>query len=186
MTRIPPDLPFNGMDARSRAEEVASVATAYGFASVTQLENDPATLDITTMHSLVTGLTDTLNRVAPDTLYVPWPGDAHSDHRVSFEAAVAAAKSFRSPSVRTILAYETLSETNFSINPTILPFRPHRYHDVSSTFAGKHAVLAIYQSELRSHPWPRSIDAIDAQGLLRGSECGAERAEAFVVVRDFQ
>jgi len=184
-TRIPSGTDFGGVDAGARQREIDTIAQTYGFASVQQLPNPPATLDAMPLSELVAQMASAIAAVAPSTLYVPWPGDAHSDHRLSYEAASAATKSFRSSSVTRILAYEALSETNFAINPLVPPFRPNCYHDVSAWFPRKLDILSSWQSEIREHPWPRSLEAATALATLRGSECGASRAEAFAIVREF-
>ena len=43
--------------------------------------------------------------------------------------------------------------------------------------------LEIYKSELMKHPFPRSIKAVKALSLLRGSECGYEAAESFMILK---
>ena len=40
-------------------------------------------------------------------------------------------------------------------------------------------MFKLYKSELKKHPFPRSIKSIKAQSLLRGSESGFKYAEAF-------
>jgi len=185
MTEIPVHTSFNGKDAASRSQEIDAVAAEFSFTTVHELRYAPASLDAHPLSDLVGGVGAVLAEILPTIVYVPWPGDAHSDHRVSFEAGLAASKSFRSPSIKKILAYETLSETNFGIHPLVPAFRPNCYHDVTDTFARKLEILRHWDSELKQHPWPRSDEAVIAQAVLRGTECGAMRAEAFSVIRDF-
>ena len=63
--------------------------------------------------------------IKPSILYLPFPGDAHSDYRCVYDAASSAAKCFRFPSVEKVLVCETPSETEFGISPIELPFRPN-------------------------------------------------------------
>ena len=42
--------------------------------------------------------------------------------------------------------------------------------------------MNIYKSELAKHPFPRSIDVVRANAILRGSQCGFKYAEAFKVI----
>ena len=40
--------------------------------------------------------------------------DAHSDHRFLTEAVISSTKSFRFPSIKNVLTYECISETEFA------------------------------------------------------------------------
>lgn len=184
-TSIPVETSFGGLDGATRQVEIEVVGRAFGFASIQQLPNEPARLDTVPLGDLVRQVQAAIATVAPSTVYVPWPGDAHSDHRLTFEAVVAATKSFRSQTVTQILAYETLSETNFATNPLVPMFRPTRFHDVTGFFSAKLEILGHWTSEVHEHPWPRSETAVTSLATLRGSECGAMYAEAFAVIRDF-
>ena len=87
----------------------------------------------------------------PDIIYLPFFGDAHSDHRILTEAVLASSKTFRAPFVKKILAYETLSETNFSI-PS-LNFKPNVYIDITRFIKTKLKILELYKSEIKKHPF---------------------------------
>lgn len=50
----------------------------------------------------------------PEIIYLPNRSDAHSDHRITFDAVMACTKSFRYPFINKILMYECLSETDFA------------------------------------------------------------------------
>ena len=43
--------------------------------------------------------------------------------------------------------------------------------------------MKIYKSELKTHPFPRSIDSIKSLGILRGSQSGFKYAEAFQLIK---
>jgi LmbE family N-acetylglucosaminyl deacetylase len=172
---------FSESRIREREAEIQRVGEAYGFRSVSQLGFPAARLDGIEMADLVSAIATVLKCVQPEIVYLPFHGDAHSDHRRLFEAATAACKWFRAPSVRRILAYETPSETNFaqpgaSFNPTV-------YRDIEAFLDAKIRVMGIYRSELGEPPHPRSIDGLRALALLRGSEAGCLAAEAFVLIK---
>ena len=95
----------------------------------------------------------------------------------------ACSKWFRYPSVKRVLAYETLSETNFNLNPNAT-FNPNYFIDISEYLERKLEVLAIYRSELGVFPFPRSAEAIRALATYRGSSSGFVAAEAFQLLRE--
>ncbi|MNY13139.1 hypothetical protein D3C86_1462560 [compost metagenome] len=122
--------------------------------------------------------------LAPNRVYLPFPGDVHTDHRYVFDAALACTKWFRYPSVSSVLAYETLSETEFGISPQGPVFSPNYFVDISDHLEGKLEILGRYPSELGLFPFPRSREAVRAQSALRGASVGCNAAEAFMILRE--
>jgi len=145
-----------------------------------------AALDHFPMSSLVGEISKVFSSFAPDEVLLPHPGDAHSDHRVAFEAASACTKWFRYPSVKRVLTYETLSETEFGLNPVGHSFRPNFFVNISDHLDVKLRLLEIYHSELGEHPFPRSPDAVKTLALLRGAQMGVKAAEAYQMLRCFE
>ena len=84
------------------------------------------------------------------------------------------------------MTYETLSETEFGLNPVEKSFRPNLFVDISEQLDSKLKLLAIYESEIGELPFPRSLDAVRAVALLRGSQMGVQAAEAFQILREFE
>ena len=143
-----------------------------------------AELDKLSMSDLVGKISEIIESFQPDELLLPHPGDIHSDHRVTFDCVSAATKWFRYPSVKRVLTYETLSETNFSLSP--YSFDANLFIDISKYLEKKLELLSIYKSELGEHPFPRSLESVAAQALLRGSQRGTNAAEAFQILRQFE
>jgi len=84
------------------------------------------------------------------------------------------------------MTYETLSETEFDLNPLNKGFEPNLYVDIGPFINKKLSLLNIYSSELGQHPFPRSLAAVKSQAILRGAQMGAEAAEAFQVLKEFE
>jgi LmbE family N-acetylglucosaminyl deacetylase len=184
MTAMKKESGYGASDIARRRKEIAAVAKRYGFSGTHELNFATSRLDELPMRELVDAVGAVVRKVAPACLYLPHPGDVHSDHRVAFEATAACAKWFRFPSVKAVLAYETLSETEFSIDPGAAPFRPQRYVDISAQLEKKLEIMALYASELRAFPFPRSEQAVRALAALRGSAAGVNAAEAFMVLKE--
>ena len=117
----------------------------------------------------------------PEEVLIPHRGDVHTDHRVVFDAASACCKWFRYPSVRRVLAYETISETEFGLSNNS-GFQPNFYMDISDFLERKLELLDIYNSELEEFPFPRSKENIRALATIRGSRAGFKAAEAFALI----
>lgn len=169
---------------RRRQEEISAVSSAYRFATTTLLGFRAGRLDEHPLADVVDRVGGVLDRISPDVLYLPHRADAHSDHRISFTAAVAAAKVFRRPSLARILSYETISETELVPAGSSDPFRPEFFVDIQEELETKLSILSRYEGEILPPPFPRSLDAVRAQALLRGGQCGCLAAEAFMVLRD--
>ena len=95
-----------------------------------------------------------------------------------FDAAVACTKWFRYPSIKHVLSYETVSETEFSLSNEVC-FKPNIFIDISDYLDVKIDILKIYHSEIGEHPFPRSIDTLKALATWRGANGGYNAAEAF-------
>ena len=143
-----------------------------------------AELDRIPMNILVGKISEVFADFQPDEVLLPYPGDVHSDHRVTFEAASACTKWFRYPSVKRVLAYETPSETDFGIDPRDSGFMPNVFVDIGGQLERKIELMKIYASEMGEFPFPRSEKALRALAQLRGSQAGLEAAEAFMLLRE--
>jgi LmbE family N-acetylglucosaminyl deacetylase len=169
-----------------REKEITAVAEAFGFSSVTRLGFPTTSLDTVSKSKLIDGMGKVFEEVVPVTVYVPFPGDAHSDHRQTFEAASACCKNFRYPSVRKVIACEISSETDFGLDPTETSFRPNLFVDITTYLNEKIRIMETYDGEMRASPFPRSGEAIRALATLRGSQAGCAAAEAFMILREIR
>lgn len=78
---------------------------------------------------------------------------------------------------------ETLSETDFAQSAGG-GFIPNLFVDVSKQFERKLQILKVYESELKTHPFPRSEKNIEALATLRGASAGCNYAESFVLLKE--
>lgn len=168
-----------------RETEIARVAAAIGFAEVFNLRLAPAQLDRMPMGEIVARFATVFKEFLPEEILVPNRDDVHTDHRIVFDAAAACSKWFRHPSVRRVLSYETLSETEFGLSPDGA-FRPNSFVDISDYVERKLEIMSFYASEVGAFPFPRSLEAIRALAELRGSTSGCRAAEAFQLLRERQ
>jgi len=142
-----------------------------------------AELDQIPTSELIGKISEVFVRFQPEEVLLPHAFDIHSDHRVVFDAAAACTKWFRYPSVKRVLAYETVSETDFILKPEG-HFIPTVFVDITSLIDRKIALMSIYESEVDRHPFPRSEIALRAQAQSRGAQSGFGSAEAFQLLRE--
>lgn len=184
VTAMQEDQGFSAEVIDKRRTEIEQVSEAYGFSEVVELGYPCAQLDQLPLGELIQSIGNAIKQLAPDVLYLPWPGDTHSDHRVVFEVASSCCKWFRYPSVSRVLCYQTLSETEFGIDPRNPPFQPNVYVDISDQLEQKLDIMRLYASEMGDHPFPRSEAALRAQATLLGSTAGCMAAEAHMLLKE--
>lgn len=166
------------------AAEVDQVKAHYPGIELVRLNHPAILLDTLPLRDLVTSLGEVFDDQRPTVVYLPFGHDVHSDHQVVFQAAWSALKTFRRPFVREIYAYETPSETEYSL-PGESGFMPNHFCNISDYFSAKLEILNLYQSQLGTFPFPRSKEMVQALAQLRGSQAGVAYAEAFMNLRTF-
>ncbi len=136
------------------------------------------------MNQLVSVVSAKLRDFAPTEVFVPHPSDIHSDHKVTFDVVASCAKWFRNSSIKRVLAYETLSETELGLDSSKV-FRPNVFVDIEDYLESKLSAMSIYSNEIQDFPFPRSKQAITALANIRGASSGFKAAEAFELLREF-
>lgn len=183
VTAISVESGWSEVQVRQRADQIDRVTKLFGFDEVFMLNFPTTQLDQVPMLDLVSAVSDVFLTFEPEEVFVPHPSDAHTDHRIVFDAATSCTKWFRYPSVKRVLAYETLSETDFGLGIN-QGFRPNVFVDIEPFINGKLLAMEIYASEVGVFPFPRSPEAIRALATLRGSTAGFKAAEAFELLRE--
>lgn len=186
VTAISEAIGFTADRVASRAGEIEKVAAAYGFAGTHRCDFPTMRLDTLPLLDVISRIGEVVKATGAHTLYVPYRGDAHSDHAVVFDAALACAKTFRYPQVGAVLAYETLSETEFGLKPDDPGFRPNHYVDIADQLDRKIDIMRLYEGEMADFPFPRSETCMRATAQLRGSQCGRMAAEAFMTIKEIR
>ena len=110
--------------------------------------------------------------------------DRHVDHRAIFDAVMVATRPVGAGAgIKLLAAFETLSETHWNA-PHIEPnFTPNWVVDITTTIEQKLEALACYESQIPPFPGPRSIEALRALAMFRGTQAGFAYGEGFHVIR---
>jgi LmbE family N-acetylglucosaminyl deacetylase len=136
-------------------------------------------------HSLlevVHWLEDVLARVRPDLILTHHRYCTNLDHRYCHEAVVVATRPALDSHV-TVLCAEVPSSTGY-LRPA--QWEPNFHVEISpENLDAKARAMALYRSEVRPDPHPRSEEVIRALAKVRGSEAGFHFAEAFMVGKIF-
>lgn len=141
-------------------------------------------LDTVPRYRLAGAIAAVIQEVRPQTLYVPHHGDIHSDHLHLHHAALVAARPLASCPVRKILAYETVSETEWAPPHSDAPFYPTSFVDISGHLEKKLEAMSCFASQIKEPPDARSLRTLEALARVRGATIARDAAEAFVVIRE--
>jgi N-acetylglucosamine malate deacetylase 1 len=141
-------------------------------------------LDTLPITRVIAALEAEIEETDPELVYVHHWGDINRDHRILSEALITACRPYAAPRVRTIRCFETPSSTEWGPPSGLAPFVPNLFVDIAGTLKAKLEAFAVYESEVRESPHPRSLGSLEARARAWGATSGLAAAEPFVVVRD--
>ena len=176
---------FPASQVRQVRAEARKANKLLGVQTLLFLDLPVTSLHLMPEHKLNKVFSDLTDKVKPTTVFLPFPGDRHEDHRQIFDAAMVAMRpDRRRTQVTRICCCETVSETHWAAPGVEPPFQPNCYVDITPTLDDKLSAMRQYKSQLAERIPARSIEAIEALARFRGSIVGMGAAEAFCVVRD--
>ena len=164
-----------------KQEEIEESGRILGIKEIFPLDFPTVMLDTFPQKEINLALSKLISGINPHTVFIPSKYDLHKDHRVIFESSLVVTRPHES-SVKRLLSYETLSETEYGSPIGI--FEPNVYVNISNHIGKKMEAMNAYSSEIKPSPHPRSIEGIKALASKRGSESGVEFAEAFHMIRE--
>ena len=148
------------------------------------LDLPAARLSETPVRTLNESVRSIMLQIAPDTVLMPFVGDIHVDHQLVFQAVLVASRPHQADYPKRLLAYETLSETNWNA-PYLTPgFIPNVFVEITDTLETKLEAMSAFGSQVKSAPHERSIEALRALATLRGATVHRPAAEGFVLIRE--
>jgi len=140
-------------------------------------------LDTVALLSLVQTIEELIAKFRPDVLLTHHAGDLNVDHRLIHQAAVTACRPQVGSTVRTLLAFEVPSSTEWQPPGSAPVFAPNWFIDISTSLSRKLAALDAYAVEMRAWPHPRSRQGVEHLARWRGATVGVDAAEAFMLAR---
>ncbi|SEW44466.1 N-acetylglucosaminyl deacetylase, LmbE family [Chitinophaga sp. YR573] len=183
ITNIAVNTGFSEERVRSRQIEIEEVAKRLRIKKTFKLDYPTMSLSSSSLLTMVPEISKVFEETKPEIIYCLNRSDAHSDHRVVFDAVASCTKSFRYPYIKRVLMYECISETEFAPALPEKAFIPNYYVDISAYLEEKLDIMKLYASELGDHPFPRSLDNIKALAHFRGATAGVQYAEAFQLLK---
>lgn len=183
VTNISKEQGFDEKRVTERQEEIDEVTKKLGIVRTFKLDYPTMSLTDASLVRLIPQISEIFNEVKPEIIYSLNRSDAHSDHRIIFNAVAACTKSFRYPFIKRVLMYECISETEAAPALHEKVFIPNYFVDISDFMLKKLEIMKIYSSELAEHPFPRSLENIKALAHFRGASVGVNYAEAFQLLK---
>ena len=130
---------------------------------------------------LISCMDDIIRDIKPTTIYCPWYGDLHQDHRLISDACSSATRISNNFCIPRVFMYEVPSSTDQGFYKFASPFVPNYYIELSKRQVEvKCSAMHVYTTEAAPL---RSESAIIDLARKRGRECNKKYAEAFVCVR---
>jgi LmbE family N-acetylglucosaminyl deacetylase len=183
VTGISEEHGFSREQVEQRDAEIEQVRTGLGVNQLYNLRLPTTRLDTLPMVDLISSFSEVFKDFQPEEVLTPHKGDIHTDHQIVSKAVASCTKWFRHPSIKSVMAYETLSETEFGLEQNET-FHPNVFIDIGSFLERKLELLKIYASELSDFPFPRSETNLKVLAQLRGASAGFKAAEAFQLLRE--
>jgi LmbE family N-acetylglucosaminyl deacetylase len=120
----------------------------------------------------------------PSLVYTHHYGDLNIDHELACRATVTATRPLSDSGVERVLAYETLSASEWSIPQQSNAFLPTSFVDITDNLETKLEALSEYETELREPPHPRTVETVRKNAELWGAKAGLQAAEPFALLRE--
>ena len=164
-------------------KEAREAHKLLGIKNTVFLDFPAPDLDTIAISELSLAISNEINKLKPDTIFIPHRGDIHHDHKAVFTASLVAARPVNDYIVKRIYSYETLSETEWAAPYGDDAFIPDYFVNISDEFSFKLEAMSCFKSQIRKFPNPRSLKAIESLAQFRGSTVGFNYAEAFMTIR---
>jgi LmbE family N-acetylglucosaminyl deacetylase len=164
--------------------EIARVAKFFGMKKTFSAGFPAIELNTVPTADLCEAVSKVIRDVKPDVVYCPPPEDINNDHAAAFNAARVSVRGLSDNPVKEFLAYEIPTTTRFCDNNSF--FVPNCYVDVSKEFKKKLQAFALYKTENRKFPHPRSPKGLEIAARERGLALSADYAEAFIIVKSLR
>lgn len=164
---------------RGQTEKVASYlgTTAVHYCGLPTVKlNTVPTIDLTSAIQRV------VDDVKPEVVYIPPANDINADHVLVHNAALVALRPLPGSPVRRVLSYEISPTSRFGVHS----FDPNVFVDITAVLDRKMEMMALYETEVKAFPHPRSLQALRHFAVERGIAVGLGAAECFELVRELR
>lgn len=171
------------IDIQKRQNQAKKVSKLFGLSELIMKKLPDQKFDTIPLLDINKQIEEVVKKIKPDIVYTHCPTDLNLDHQITCQSVMTACRPQPGFSVKKILAFETLSSTEWQIKDKANIFCPTEYVDITNFIDKKIEILKEYPDELRDFPHPRSIKGVEILAKYRGMEVGYNYAEAFQIIR---
>lgn len=164
--------------------ECVEADSYIGVTETIFLDFPAARMEEVPRYTLNNAIVNVIQDKRPDVVYLPHRGDMQLDHKLTVDAAMVALRPRYEHVVKKIYAYETLSETGWDVPGTVNEFIPNAYNDISEYLDKKVDAMRIFTTQVAEFPNARSLEAVRALAVYRGTMMNMRAAEAFMILRE--
>lgn len=177
---------FSKQQVEAVREECKKANAILGVKEVIFLDFPAAMLEEISRYKLNDAISNVIQTIQPEEVYIPHRGDMQLDHKMIADACMVALRPKYKHVVKRIYAYETLSETGWDIPSENNAFIPDVYNDIEMFIDMKIDAINSYKSQLADFPNARSKEAVKVLAVYRGVAVTIKAAEAFALVREIK
>ena len=170
-------------ELNKRYKEIAKIKSFYKNINFFELNYPASKIYTIDKSKFIIDVSEILSKIKPDTVFLNYYNDIHSDHRIIFDNLRFFMKSFRHTYIKNILMMEIISETDQGSSIITQTFKPNIFINIEKYLDLKIKALKIYKSQIGNPPFPRSIENVKALAILRGAQSGYQYAEAFMLIK---
>jgi LmbE family N-acetylglucosaminyl deacetylase len=175
------------IELATHKQNIQNAAKAVGYHEVKTYDFPDNRFDSVALLDIVKAVEKEKNDFQPEIIFTHHGGDTNVDHRCTFDAVITATRPMSHEVVKTIIAFETPSSTEWQAANYPNYFRPNLFIEVAKeNVDAKIKGMESYEFEKRKYPHPRSPEALEIQCKRNGVIVGKEYAEAFMLIRSIQ
>ena len=160
------------------AETLGASVNLYGFPD--------NSFDTVPLLDIVQTIEAEISERNPQTIYTHHYGDLNVDHELTCRATITATRPLADSDIKRVLAFETLSASEWSVPRSNNAFQPTSFVDITDSLDTKMEALSVYDHELRDPPHPRTVDTVRKNADVWGSKSGVSAAEPFELLREIR
>jgi LmbE family N-acetylglucosaminyl deacetylase len=175
------------MELKKHKKNILLAQKAIGFQSVSIHDFPDNRFDSVSLLDIIKVIEKEKNGFNPTVVFTHHGGDLNIDHQRTFEAVLTACRPMENEMVKTIVAFETPSGTEWQSTADPRRFNPNLFFEISeNNLNAKISGMEHYEYERRTYPHPRSPEALRLQAQRWGVAVGKNYAEAFQLIRSIQ
>ncbi len=166
---------------QNRAEEACR---HLGVNSVTFHSFPDNEFDSVPLLEIIKTVEEEIREHNPSHIYTHHHGDLNIDHELTCRAVVTATRPLKESDIDRVLAFETLSATEWAVPSPENVFQPQTFVNIEGQLERKIDALQVYKDELREPPHPRNVKTVRQNAEVWGAKAGVPAAEPFELLRE--